>query len=80
MMKIVNGDLTTYVAFNDNYTEAYLTRAQNRAYKVHIPSKHFTMQKLEQFTNLDNDEFIGLAQIQAKRRELDDSEERARDT
>jgi len=70
-MKIVNGDLVTFVAFNATYTEATLSRIQNVVYKVAIPEKHFTMQKLEQFCNLEQDEFIGLSQIQMKRIELE---------
>ena len=70
-MKIINSDLSTLVSFNDDYTEATLSRIQNRVYKVVIPKEYFTMQKLEQFTNLDDDSFIGLADIQAKRKELD---------
>ncbi len=72
-MKIINGDLTTLVAFNDNYTEATLSRIKGTVYRVIIPEQHFTMQKLEQFTNLPDDSFIGLAQIQAKRRELNET-------
>ncbi len=70
-MKINNGDLTTLVAFNDDYTEATLSRIQGRVHRIIIPKQYFTMQKLEQFTNLDDDSFIGLADIQAKRKELD---------
>jgi hypothetical protein len=65
-MKIINGDLVTYVAFNEDYTEATLSRIETKVYKVRIPRKYFTMQKLEQFTNLDSDEFIGLSQIQER--------------
>lgn len=71
-MKIINGDLSTMVSFNDDYTEATLTRADGIVHKVKIPKRYFTMQKLEQFTNLTNDEFIGLSDIQAKREELKD--------
>ncbi len=69
-MNIINAELTTLVAFNDSYTEATLSRIQGRVHKVIIPEQYFTMQKLEQFTNLDDDSFIGLADIQAKRKEL----------
>ena len=71
-MKITNGELVTLVAFNEAYTEATLSRVQGRVFKVVIPKQYFTMAKLEQFTNLDDDSFIGLAQIQAKRKELED--------
>ena len=71
-MKIINADLVTLVSFNDNYTEATLSRIQGRVYKVVIPKIYFTMQKLEQFCNLDDGSFIGLADIQAKRKELED--------
>lgn len=70
-MKIINGDLVTLVSFNNDYTEATLSRAWGKVHRVAIPQRYFTMQKLEQFTNLDDDSFIGLAQIQEKRRELD---------
>ncbi len=70
-MKIINGDLTTLVAFNEDYTEATLSRIQGRVFKVYIPKCHFTMQKLEQFTNLDDDSFTGLAKIQQLRKELE---------
>ena len=73
-MKIINSDLSTLVSFNDDYTEATLSRIQGRVYKVVIPKQYFTMQKLEQFTNLNDDSFIGLAKIQAKRRELDNED------
>ena len=66
-MKIVTSEATTLIAFNDTYTEATLTRIQGRTYKVKIPNKHFTVQKLEQFVNLHDDIFIGLAQIQKRR-------------
>ena len=69
-MKIINAALTTLVAFNDSYTEATLSRIQGRVYRVVIPAKHFTMQKLEHICNLDEEEFIGLAKIQTKRKEL----------
>ena len=73
-MKIINGALTTLVSFNDSYTEATLIRAEGLVHKVVIPEKYFTMAKLEQFTNLDNDSFIGLAKIQKKRKELEDGD------
>jgi len=69
-MKIINGELTTLVAFNESYTEATLSRIQGRVHRVIIPKQYFTMQKLEQFVNLDDDSFIGLADIQAKRKTL----------
>jgi len=70
-MKIIsNNNRTTYVAFNKNYTEATLSRVYGQVFKVHIPAEHFSMQKLEQFANLDYDSFTGLANIQQKRREL----------
>lgn len=71
-MKIINGELTTLVAFNEDYTEATLSRIQGRVFKIVIPKEYFTMQKLEQFTNLDDDSFTGLANIQTKRKELED--------
>ena len=71
-MKIDNGLHSTLVAFNDDYTEATLSRCYGRVHRVYIPKQYFTMQKLEQFTNLDDDSFIGLADIQAKRKELAD--------
>ena len=70
-MKIINGQYSTLVAFNEDYTEATLSRIQGRVHNVKIPHKYFTMQKLQQFTNLDDDSFIGLADIQAKRKELE---------
>jgi len=72
-MKVINGNLTTLISFSPDYTEATLSRIQGRVYKVIIPKQYFTMQKLEQFTNLDDDSFIGLANIQAKRKELENA-------
>jgi hypothetical protein len=69
-MKIVSNDHTTLVSFNEDYTEAVLSRAQGIVYNVYIPAKYFSMQKLEQFCNLDDDSFIGLAKIQKLRKEL----------
>jgi len=69
-MKIINGGLTTIVAFDDDYTEATLTRLNNKVSKVKIPAKHFSMKKLRQFSLLTDGEFIGLSDIQAKLREL----------
>lgn len=65
-MKIINGDLVTLVSFDTDYTEATLTRIHGVVHKVVIPKRYFTMAKLEQFTNLDNDSFVGLADIQTK--------------
>jgi len=71
-MKIISGlGHTTLVAFNDDYTEATLSRVNNKIHRIAIPKQHFTMQKLEQFVNLDMDSFEGLSDIQAKRKELD---------
>ena len=69
-MKIITNEATTLVVFNENYTEATLSRAYGVVHRVYIPKAHFTMQKLEQFTNLSDDEFIGLAKIQKLRKEL----------
>jgi len=76
MMQINNGQQTTLVAFNNSYSEATLSRVYGRVHRIVIPEAYFTMQKLEQFTNLDDDSFIGLADIQAKRKELDNDENR----
>ena len=65
-MKIINGSLTTLVAFNADYTEATLSRVEGRIHRVYIPKTKFTMQKLEQFCNLDDDSFTGLAEIQKR--------------
>ena len=71
-MQINNGQNTTLVSFNDDYTEATLARVYGRVHRVYIAKQYFTMQKLEQMTNLDDDSFIGLSDIQKKRKELAD--------
>jgi len=70
-MRITNGQYTTLVSFSSDYTEATLSRAYGIVHKVFIKSEHFSMQKLEQISNLDDDSFIGLSKIQAKRKELE---------
>ncbi len=69
-MKIITQNNSTLVAFNEDYTEATLSRANNKIHRIHIRANKFTMQKLEQIANLDDDSFIGLSDIQAKLREI----------
>jgi len=69
-MQIINGTVTTYVSFNEDYTNATLSRAKGIVHTVIIPKDKFDMPTLDRIINLDDDSFIGLARIQQRRKEL----------
>ena len=63
-MQVLTPKGTTLIMFNTDYTEAIFTRLIGKAHKVKLNKARFTMKKVHYITNLTDEAFIALAQVQ----------------